>query len=169
MKYSLRAIRLTALALWVGGLVFFVVVASVAFRTMPDAHFAGLIVRGSLLSLHRIGLVAGAIYLFCTLGLLALGDTFVARAAEALLVAAMLAATLFLQQSVLPRMETDRLTMGGDVQGTPESNPARQRFDHLHNVSTQVEGFVLFGGLVLLCLAPLHGESRRDLVKATTE
>ncbi len=157
MKLAFRACRLIALAVWVGGIVFFLAVASVAFKTMPDAHLAGTIVRGSLLALHRMGLFAGAFYLFFTLALLALHDAYRARAVEIALVISMITLTLYLQQSVLPHMETDRLTLGGDLQQAPRSSPAREHFDRLHALSTRLEGTILLEGLVLLCLAPIQG------------
>jgi hypothetical protein len=156
MKLTFRAIRLVALALWVGGIVFFIVVAGVAFKSLPDAYHAGLVVRGSLIALHRIGLAAGSVYLFFTLALLATHDSHPARAAEITLIVSMMALTLYLQQSVIPHMETDRLTLGGDVQSAPLDNPTRQHFDKLHNLSTRLEGTILLEGLVLLCLAPIH-------------
>ena len=162
MKLTFRAVRLIALALWVGGIAFFVAVAQVAFKTMPNPHLAGIIVRDSLLTLHRLGLFAGAIYLFFTLALLATHDSHPVRAVETALVVSMLALTLFLQQSVLPRMETDRLTLGGDVQATSPDLPAHRHFDRLHTLSTRLEGTVLSEGLILLCLAPIHAlEVRR--------
>ncbi len=157
MKLTFRALRLISLALWVGGIVFFLAVASVAFRTMPDTHLAGLVVRGSLLALHRIGLFAGTMYLFFTLALLTTHDSHPARAVEIALIVSMMALTLYLQQSVIPRMETDRLTLGGDVQATAPDLPAHRRFDRLHTLSTRLEGAILLEGLVLLCLAPVHG------------
>lgn len=163
MTLTLRSLRLIALALWVGGIVFFLAVANVAFKTMPDVHLAGMIVRGSLLALHRIGLGAGSVYLFCTLALLATQDSHPARAVELVLVVSMLALTLFLQQSVIPHMETDRLTLGGDVQTVSADNPVRAHFDRLHSVSTRLEGMVLLEGLILLCLAPLHGREIQPL------
>lgn len=156
MKLTFRALRLIALALWVGGIVFFLAIAGVAFKSMPDAHLAGMIVRGSLLALHRIGLFAGTIYLFFTLALLATHDPHPIRAVEIVLVVSMMALTLFLQQSVLPRMETDRLTLGGDVQATSPDLPAHKHFDRLHALSTRLEGAVLLEGLALLCLAPVQ-------------
>lgn len=160
MKTAFRAVRLISLALWVGGIVFFIAVAGVAFKTMPDAHYAGLIVRGSLLALHRIGLFAGVVYLFFTLALLATHDSHPVRVVELVLVVSMMALTLYLQQSVLPHMETDRLTLGGDVQATAPDLPAHRHFDRLHALSTRLEGTILLEGLVLLCLAPVHTVER---------
>lgn len=156
MKLTFRAIRLIALALWVGGIVFFLAVAFVGFKNLPVPQ-AGLIVRGSLIALHRIGLAAGSVYLFFTLALLATHDSHPARAVEIALVVSMMALTLYLQQSILPHMETDRLTLGGDVQATSPDLPAHKHFDRLHALSTRLEGAILLEGLILLCLAPIHG------------
>lgn len=164
MTTGLRIIRLISLALWVGGIAFFAfAVAPVAFKVMPDAHQAGTIVRGTLLVLHRIGLITGALYLVCTLALLAMQrDSHPARAAEIVLIVPMLALTLYLQQSVLPHMETDRLALGGDVDAAPANASARLDFEHLHRRSEKVEGAILFEGLALLCLAPVHGRDETD-------
>ncbi len=163
MKTALRMLRLIPLALWVGGIVFFILVAAVAFKVLPSVHEAALVVRGSLLALHRLGLLAGALYLFFTLALLATQqDSHPARAAEIVLVVAMMALTLYLQQSVLPHMETDRLTLGGDVSTAPADAPARIHFDRLHVLSTRVEGVILVEGLLLLCLAPVYGRDHAD-------
>lgn len=163
MKTALRVLRLLPLAIWVGAIVFFIAVAGVAFKVSPTVHEAGLIVRGSLLVLHRLGLIAGALYLFFTLALLATqGDSHPARAAEIILVVSMMALTLYLQQSVLPHMETDRLTLGGDVATAPADAPARIHFDRLHVLSTRLEGTVLIEGLLLLCLTPVYGRDHAD-------
>jgi hypothetical protein len=69
----------------------------------------------------------------------------------------MLALTLYSQMAVMPRMETDRLTLGGDVAKAPNDAPARKDFEHLHSLSVDLEGAVLIGGMVLLALAPVYG------------
>ncbi len=163
MRTAFRILRLIPLSIWVGAIVFFVLVAQVAFKVMPNAHQAGAIVRGSLLSLHRLGLLAGVLYLFFTLALLAAQhDSHPARAIEIVLVVAMMALTLYLQQSVLPHMETDRLTLGGEVDTAPVDTPARIHFERLHRLSERVEGVVLLEGLLLLCLAPVQGRDTAD-------
>ncbi len=163
MRTVFRILRLIPLSVWVGSLVFFVVVARLAFKVLPDAQQAGLIVRGSLITLHRLGLLAGGIYLFFTLALLATQhDSHPARAIEIALVVAMMALTLYLQQSVLPHMETDRLTLGGEVNAAPADAPARLHFERLHKLSVQLEGAVLVEGLLLLCLAPIHSRDHSD-------
>jgi len=113
--------------------------------------------------LHHLGLVAGMIYFFITLGLLATqGDTHPARAAELALIIAMLGLTLYSQYSILPRMEADRASLGGDVATSPTDAPAHIHFDRLHSLSVKVEGAILIEGLLLLVLAPIHGRDDFD-------
>jgi len=163
MTTVLRILRLIALSAWVGSLIFFGFVAKVAFTVLPNPHEAGLVVRGSLINLHHLGMVAGGIYFLITLTLLATqGDTHPARAAELALIVAMLALTLYSQFSIIPRMEADRLTLNGDVTTVPHSNPTRDHFERLHKLSVQVEGAVLIEGIILLILAPIHGRDDFD-------
>ena len=157
MTTLLRILRLYPLALWAGGEVFFVLVAGIAFTVLPDAHSAGLVVRGALIDLHRLGIGAGVIYLLATLGLLATRrDTHRVRMAEVALVGVMLLVTLYSQMSIIPRMENDRLALGGDITAVSKDNPTRQDFDRLHSVSVDLEGTVLLFSLVLIALAPIH-------------
>ncbi len=163
MTTVLRVVRLYALAIWVGGLVFFGFVAAMAFKTLPDAHEAGIVVRGALISLHHIGMASGLIYLLCTLALLATQrDTHPIRAAELVLVMMMLALTGYSEFSVIPRMEADRTSLGGDVAKAPEEAPARKHFERLHRVSVKVESVVLIEGLMLLAMAGIHGRDDFD-------
>ncbi len=158
MTTVFRIVRLIALAIWVGGLVFFGFVAAVAFTTLPDAHSAGTMVRGALIALHHIGMVAGIVYLLFTLALLfTQRDSHPVRVVELLLVLTMMGLTGYSEFSVIPRMERDRLSLGGDVTKAAPDAPALVHFNRLHKVSVRVEGAVLLLGLVLLGLAPLHG------------
>jgi hypothetical protein len=168
MATLLRILRLYPLALWVGGEVFFVIVAAIAFSVLPDKHSAGLVVRGAIMDLHRIGIGAGVVYLLATLGLMAMERTGQrVRFIEIVLVAAMLLLTLYSQLGVIPRMEKDRLSLGADVTTAPADNPARLDFDRLHQRSVDLEGAVLIGGLVLIALAPIY--DRRSQRVTSTE
>jgi hypothetical protein len=158
MATFLRILRLYALAAWVGGLVFFIAVAGIAFKYLPDGHTAGIVVRHSLLTLHDIGIYAAIVYIFATLALLGLQrDSHPARAVELVLAVVMLGLTLYSQLSILPRMDTDRLTAGGDIQKAPPTSPEVRDFSRLHKLSVRLESAVLFEGLILLALAPIHG------------
>ncbi len=155
-----RITRTFALAIWVGGLVFFVVVAAVAFGNLPSTHEAGLVVRGSLLAVHNIGFVSGLLYLVATVLLAALGHRSRLRAIELGLVGIMLAGTWCSQFSIIPTMESDRTSLiqqyGTEVDATPKDAPAHAEFDRLHNLSTKVEGTVLLLGLITLALGAIQ-------------
>jgi hypothetical protein len=168
MTTLFRTVRLLVLAIWVGGLAFFGFLAYIAFSTLPDPQQAGAVVRASLIMLHRIGLAAGLIYLLFTLALLATQrDSHPVRAAELALVIAMLVLTAYSQFSVIPQMETDRLTLAAqfpnqDVDRAPETDPRRQRFDRLHKLSVKLEGAILIEGLLLLTMSTIHGRDDFD-------
>jgi hypothetical protein len=117
-----------------------------------------MVVRGSLLMLHNIGTIAGFIYLIFTLLLLGLGDHRKARFAELILVAAMIGLTAYSQFSIIPRMEQDRVALGGEVNTSPADAAAHLDFNRLHHLSTNVEGGVLLCGLVVLALATVPGK-----------
>lgn len=159
MATLFRVLRLYALTAWVGGLIFFIVVAGIAFKVLFDPHTAGLVVRSSLIAIHRIGNYAAIVYILTTLALIATQrDSHPARAIELALAIAMLSLTVYSQLSILPRMETDRLTLGGDVDKAPPNDPARKHFERLHSVSVKLETAVLIEGLILLALAPIYGQ-----------
>jgi hypothetical protein len=167
MTTFFRILRLLSLTAWVGGLIFFVfAVTRVAFATMPDTHLAALIVRGTLIVLHHIGFIAGTIYLVSTLTLIATQrDSHLVRALEVLVVGIMMIVTAYSHFSVLPRMEADRLSLGGIVDPSTADLPAHRHFDRLHGLSVKLEGTVLFGGLLLVCLAPLPRRDDLDRVQ----
>ncbi len=155
MATFLRAIRLLAVVFWVGSLLFFAfVLAPIAFHVLPSTHEAGLVVGGTLVVLHWIGLVCGTLFLLCTIALW--NNRLAARrhlyVIEAALVALMLAITVYLQFSVIPAMERDRAQAGGNVDAAAPDNPARLDFERLHPLSERYEGAALFAGLGIICL-----------------
>jgi hypothetical protein len=161
MTIALRIVRLLAIVLWEGGLLFFAfVLAPVAFHVLPSTHQAGLVVGGTLVILHQIGMICGALFLLATFILWSTHRTTRRKlyAIELALVAVMLAITAYLQFSVVPAMERDRIQAGGDVDAAPPSDPSRVDFERLHPRSEQFEGAALFAGLgiVLLMAAEPH-------------
>jgi Domain of unknown function (DUF4149) len=150
MQILLRALRLFAMVAWVGGLGFFaLVLAPVAFHSLPSAHEAGIVVGGTLRVLHWIGLVGGAIFYVAT-GLLWLRAGVTARvefAIEMILAGMMMAGTFYSQFKILPAMEVDRALAGGVVETAPVGNAGRVDFERLHTLSERLEGFVFFCGL----------------------
>ena len=143
----LRFLMLLALVVWLGGIVFFAIVAPNVFAVVPTRAMAGGIIARLLTILHGMGIVAGVVFLLCSLVLSRLSQgTFRPWAARNLLVAAMLALTCISQFYVFARMESLRRDLGVIDQVAP-SDPRRLEFDHLHHVSTHLEGGVLLLGL----------------------
>jgi hypothetical protein len=135
------------LGVWLGALVFFgAILAPVAFSQLP-MHAAGLVVGGSLVRLHWMGLLCGVMFLFVILLARAHYRTILP---QAVLVLAMMVLTAYSQFSIIPRMDTARESVGGDVNAVAVNNPGRQIFDRLHQRSTHVEGLVLLCGLAAL-------------------
>jgi Domain of unknown function (DUF4149) len=155
------------LGLWLGALVFFgAVLAPIAFTQLPPLfpspaegiHAAGLVVGGSLVRLHWIGLFCGAIFLAVTVLARAHFRTIVPQAG---LVLAMMVLSAYSQFSIIPRMDTARDSVGGNVAAVAPDNPGREIFDRLHRRSTHVEGLVLLFGIAAL-IATTHW-SRREI------
>lgn len=167
MRTALRAIILLLVALWVGGVLFFPVVAWAAFTSLADPHTAGTVARLCLHLLHVEGLVAGAalIVLLLIAGALnAYGRRILGPVCATL---AMLALTAFSQYSIMPRMDADRLAVGGSIDAAPPADARRIDFNRLHVASERVEAGVLAAGVLLILMLarpPLAaaGPSRRD-------
>lgn len=142
---------------WVGGLIFFAfVVAPTAFHLLPSAHEAGLVVGGTLRTLHGIGLIGGAAFVLST-AILWFRAEVPARVGFAIcisLTAIMIAITAYSQYVILPSMENDRVAAGGAVETADIENPGRVDFERLHVISERLEGLVLLCGLgVVLVLS----------------
>ena len=152
----LRVVKMLALVVWVGGIVFFAfVVAPVAFGRLPSAHQAGIVVGASLRVLHGMGLVAGAVFLLASLGRQGAARWPFAGVA---LVTAMMVTTAVSQWGVLPRMERDRVAAGGAIEEADVASGPRVDFERLHKVSERMEGGVLLLGLGAVVLLGLERE-----------
>lgn len=155
----LRFLMLLSLIVWVGGLIFFPVVAQTAFTVLPSPHLAGSVVGRSLGILHWMGIISGIVFLASSMlyNRLTVGAAHV-FAGRHILICLMLALTLISQFGVIPRMDALRASAGGDITSVPATSPARAQFDVLHVWSTRLEGGVLLLGLVVayLTAASLH-------------
>lgn len=147
---------LLALVLWLGGIVFFAIMAPNVFAVVPTREMAGQVIARLLTILHGMGIVAGVVFLLCSLTLARLSQgAFKPWAARNLLVAAMLALTCIAQFYVFARMEDLRRDMGVIDQIAP-GDPRRIEFNDLHLWSTRLEG-----GVLLLGVAVLYSMARR--------
>jgi hypothetical protein len=161
MKTLIRTIVWLPLVIWIGGLFFFSVTAWAAFSTVTDTHVAGTIVAKCLHVLHHEGLIAGCIILvFLIIGRIR-GIYGHARLAFAITVV-MMGLTAFSEFSIMPRMERDRLAVGGAIDNAPATEQHHSDFNHLHNVSTFVEEGVLLGGILLVILFAREEGTTRD-------
>jgi hypothetical protein len=146
----LRFLILLCLSVWLGALVFFPVLAETSFSSLPSAHLAGIVVRGSLIKLHWMGLGCGILFLICSLmyNRKALGDARTLSLPHAA-IGLMLALTAISQFMIIPRMDTLR-AQAGEIATLSAENPIRHSFDSLHAWSTRLETIVLLLGLLLL-------------------
>jgi hypothetical protein len=142
-----------SLVVWIGGLIFFPVVAQTAFTVLPTRHLAGSVVGRSLTILHWMAIVSGIIFLISSLlhNRFSTGSMHVFGARH-ILICLMLLLTLISQFGVIPRMNTLRASLPGEIDSVPADNPARMQFDSLHVWSTKIEQGVLVLGLVLIYL-----------------
>jgi putative copper export protein len=168
-----RALRLIAMVVWVGGLIFFAfVVAPVSFNLayqhqLPSTHEAGLVVAGTLAVLHPMGLVCGIVFLFAT-ALLWFRAPQRLLTVQMWLVVAMMAATAYVQFRVIPAMERDRMAAGGAIDTAPLADPSRVDFERLHGISEKVEGAALLLGLgVVVTMGFEDGRPARPVEAAT--
>lgn len=161
MTAALRILRLLAVVVWVGGIIFFAfVVAPVAFSVLPSTHMAGSVVAGTLGVLNWIGLGCGLLFLLAAA--LLWSKAAASRrliSAELWLVLAMIAVSGYIQWRIVPAMERDRIAAGGDIDAAPKDSPARVDFERLHPLSEKLEGAILFAGLGVIMLMGLERQA----------
>jgi uncharacterized membrane protein len=139
---------LLALIAWVGGIIFFAFVMAPTLFTVLPPQLAGNIVSPSLTKLHWIGLVAGVVFLACSLACnLAKHGQLRLFGASQVMILVMLILTATSQFSVTPRMR--ELRAG---QSNLDTRSAGAEFDRLHQWSTRLEGGVLLLGLMVVVL-----------------
>jgi hypothetical protein len=151
----LRFLIWLSLIVWLGGLIFFPVVAQTAFSVLPTRQLAGLVVGRSLGILHWMGIVSGIVFLAASMA----HDYFTRGAAHPfalanILVLLMLLLTCGSQFWIIPHMDSLRASLG-EIDRAAVDNPLRMQFDSLHGWSTRIEGVVLLLGLVVTYLLSL--------------
>ena len=148
----LRYLMLLSLVVWIGGIIFFAIMAPTAFHQLPTRLMAGTLVGNLLTKLHWIGIFSGIVFLISSMvySRLTDGDAHV-FAMRHMLICLMIVLTLFSQFWITPRMITLRAQVG-NFDATTLDNPARVQFDALHVWSTRVEIGVLLVGLLVVYL-----------------
>ena len=165
MAYILRALRLLAIVVWVGGLIFFAFIeAPTAFHVMGTTRQFALLIGGSIEEINQLGHVAAIVFLVASFVLWRRQTARNRRliGGEMLLVALMLATTAYVQMRIVPAMERDRAAAGGDITSVPSGNPTRAHFEALHARSEKVEGAALFLGLAVVLVMAGESSTARD-------
>src|SRR5271163_1194831 len=101
MKTFVRALLWLLVVLWLGGVMFFPVVAATAFGTNADTHVAGAIVAKCLRILHYEGLFAGSSIVLLLLVAQAVRALPRSAAAPVVVTLLMLGLTAFSQFSII--------------------------------------------------------------------
>jgi hypothetical protein len=152
MRTTIRALILLLIVLWLGGVMFFPIVAATAFTYLPDTHAAGTVVAHCLRILHYEGMFAGAVIVLLLLTAQFIKAVPRSVAAPVVMTLIMLGLTAYSQFSIIPRMEHDRIAAGGAIDAVPASDPNRIDFNKLHGLSEHVEEGVLLAGVILVVL-----------------
>ncbi len=142
-----------SLVLWIGGLVFFAIMAPTVFHTLPTRLMAGTLVGTLLGKMHWIAIFSGIVFLISSLlySRLAEGDVHV-LAGRHILICLMLGLTLISQFWIMPRMLTLRAQVTNFDTDATLHQPARAQFDALHKWSERMEQAILLMGLVVIYL-----------------
>jgi len=161
MKTLLRALVFLLVVLWLGGVMFFPVVASSAFASLPDTHAAGTVVAQCLRVLHYEGLFGGTLLVILLLVSWRVGAFKWHVSGAIVLALIMLGLTAFSQFSIIPKMDGYRLAAGGAIDAAPPGDPNRVAFNALHHTSEHVEEGVLIAGIVLVIILAWEGSTPR--------
>jgi uncharacterized membrane protein len=146
--WILRTLMLLALVAWVGGIIFFAFVLAPTLFTVLPPQVAGNVVSPSLTKLHWIGLVAGAVFLACSLAYnKAKHGELRLFGASQVMILVMLILTAISQFAITPRMRELRSSSL-----SLDAMSASAQFDRLHKWSTRLEGGVLILGLMVVVL-----------------
>ena len=147
MKF-LNDIRLLLLGLWLGGSVFFIAVAQVAFSILPERELAGAIVGRSLTVLNFSGIAIAVLILLMSF-LTARGTNRALAWIDRLLIL-MVAVACAVGQFVIGYMISSvRSQMGGrKIDEFAVDDPLRIQFNQAHEYSVWVLGAAMIAGLI---------------------
>jgi uncharacterized membrane protein len=149
----LRFLMVLSLVVWIGGIIFFAIMAPTAFHVLPNRLLAGTLVGNLLAKLHWIAIISGIVFLIASLAYCYITQgTAHFFAMRHMLVCLMLAFTLFSQFWITPRMVALRGQVSSFDTAATLTDPARVHFDALHVWSTRLEVTVLLLGLVVIFL-----------------
>ncbi len=152
MPTLLRFLMLLSLVVWLGGIIFFAVLAPNVFAVLPTRQLAGTVVNRMLPILHWMGIVSALVFLGSTLVYSRISpESGRGLATPHVIVIVMLLLTLISQFAIVPKMAGLRDQMAV-IDNVPHEDARRVEFNRLHVWSSRVEQGVLLLGLVTLFL-----------------
>jgi uncharacterized membrane protein len=144
-----KAIFWLALVVWLGEVVFFsFVVAPSVFGAVPQ-ETAGQVIGAIFPRYYALGAVAGAAALASALVLRGGTSATGAWSVVVVMLALMLAATLYAGRGIQPRAQALR----SRLHETTVDPAVRAEFDRLHRRAVQLNGGVLLLGIATVCVA----------------
>ena len=148
----LRFVMWLSLIVWLGGIIFFAVLAPNVFAVLPTRQLAGNVVGRMLPILHWMGMVSGLLFLICSLiySRIVTGDAH-PFALRHLLLYFMLLLTSISQFGITRKMDVLRKDMV-NIDSISPDDPRRIKFNALHVWSTRAELGVLLSGLIVVYL-----------------
>ena len=154
---AVRYVALTALVVWLGGMVVLgVLVAPATFQVLQASDqangrwLAGLLFGDVLRRFHLLAYACGIVLFVCLFIMKFVGpppSAFILRSA---IVAAMLALALYSGVGVSGEIDRLQGQVAGRVDSLPKEDARRVRFERLHRTSTVVMAINMTLGLVLL-------------------
>ncbi|HEU4401336.1 MAG TPA: DUF4149 domain-containing protein [Candidatus Polarisedimenticolia bacterium] len=152
---TLRFLHLLALSVWIGAIVFFsFVTAPSLFGALPR-DLAGRATAAIFPRYYLLGGICGLLALTTGVVLGALAGFRGLLLAELALLAVMSGLTFYAGRVILPRAARLRLDLAS-LQGTPDYDAAKTRFDLLHRRSVGLNGAVLLLGLGTIAIVSLR-------------
>ena len=147
MKF-LNDIRLLLLGLWLGGSVFFIAVAQVAFSVVPERELAGAIVGRSLTVLNFSGMALAVLILLMSF-VTARGTNLALAWIDRLLIFIVAIACAVGQFVIGYMISSVRSQMGGKkIDEFAVDDPLRIQFNQAHEYSVWVLGAAMIAGLI---------------------
>jgi len=147
MQLAARWLYLVALIVWVGEVVFFsFVVAPAVFRIFPPpAVEAGRILSAVFPIYYKVGYACGVVLLAASLIVASTAQARLWPGVGTVVVAGMLAATLYAGMVILPRTSELR----PQIHDATAPAGVKEEFDRLHHLAVLLNGGVLLGGIAL--------------------
>jgi hypothetical protein len=147
-----RFLMWLSLIVWLGGIIFFAVLAPNVFAVLPTRQLAGNVIGRMLPILHWMGIASGSLFLICSLiySRVTTGEAH-PFALRHLLLYFMLLLTSISQFGITRKMDALRKDMV-NIDSVSLDDPRRIQFNALHAWSTRAELGVLLSGLIVVYL-----------------